>query len=145
MNMDSIRLQVIYDGVGPVHWKPAPDGFGMQDKKGNLLLGNPGPGGAVVFDATLATKAGNAGELILAGEFAHGPPTGRFLYLSWRNSTGSWAQRLKLPLAGIGWDVVGAASARDVPVVGHLIDHHPRATTTGANIGGTRAIAWTLP
>jgi hypothetical protein len=144
--MNSIRVRLIYDGVGPVHWTPAPEAFGMQDKKGGLLPGRPGPRGVVVFDATFTVKAGSAGELILAGDFAHGPPAGRFLYLSWRNPGGQgWAQRLKLPLAGIGWDVARMASARDVPVVGCLLDHQPRATSTGANIGGTRAVAWALP
>ena len=36
---------------------------------------------------------------MLVGDFAHGKPAERFLYLGWRNAAGGFAQRLKLPLS----------------------------------------------
>jgi hypothetical protein len=30
--MDALRLRVIYDGAGPVHWDGGPGAFGLQDK-----------------------------------------------------------------------------------------------------------------
>ena len=29
--METIRLQLIYDGKGPAIWTPAPGAFGLQD------------------------------------------------------------------------------------------------------------------
>jgi hypothetical protein len=81
---------------------------------------------------------------VLSGAFAHGPPAARFLYLGWRNAQGAFAQRLKLPLSPIAWADATAAIAQSRALAATLVDHHPKATTTGANIGGTRPVAWTL-
>lgn len=143
--MDSINLRLIYDGAGPVHWSRQPGAFGLQDKDGFLQVGVPGPDGTVSFDITLQAKAGKTDAPVLLGSFAHGPPGGRFLYLAWREPSGAFAQRLKLPLGGITWADVHHALARQLPLVGVLVDHQPRATSTGANIGGHRPISWRLP
>ena len=147
--MDSIRIRLVYDGIGPAIWDGdgRPDAFGIQDKEGTLHPGVPGvPGakGTVVFELTLQVKSTDADAPVFAGTFVHGPPAGRFLYLGWRNAQGAFAQRLKLPLASITWADVRQALDKQEPLVGTLVDHHPKATTTGANIGGTRAMAWAL-
>ena len=142
--MDALPLQLVYDGAGPVHWDGGADAFGLQDKQEQLHPGTPGAGGARVFDFTLKVKSLDATMAVLTGDFAHGTPAGRFLYLGWRNTTGGFAQRLKLPLHAITSDQVRQALARGRPLTATLIDHHPRATTTGANIGGTRPVTWTL-
>ncbi len=141
---DSVRIRLVYDGVGPVFWNGGPGAFGLQDKAGTLHPGTPGAGGGVVFEFALRAKPSASGAALLSGDFAHGPPSARFLYLGWRNVDGHFAQRLKLPLATIGWDDVRHALERQAPLVGTLVDHHPRATSTGANIGGTRPIAWAV-
>jgi hypothetical protein len=141
---DPLRIRLVYDGVGPVFWNGGPDAFGLQDKAAVLHPGTPGAGGAIVFDFTLQAKPAESGAVVLSGDFAHGPPSARFLYLGWRNVEGHFAQRLKLSLATIGWEDVQQAFARQVPLAGTLVDHHPRATSTGANIGGSRPIAWAL-
>jgi hypothetical protein len=82
---------------------------------------------------------------VLLVPFAHRSPSGRFLYLSWRDTRGAYALRLKLPLGEISWIDVRKATGRRVPLVGTLVDHHPKATLTGANIGGTRQLSWVLP
>ena len=142
--MDAIRLQLIYDGAGPVHWDGAAGAFGLQDKAGVLHTGSPGAAGSVVFDFTLQVKAQAAGHAVLTGDFAHGRPAERFLYLGWRESAGHFAQRLKLPLSAITANQVSEALDKGRPLTATLIDHAPRATSTGANIGGSRAITWTL-
>ncbi len=142
--MDAIRLQLVYDGAGPVHWDGGAGAFGLQDKDGALHPGTPGAAGAVVFDLTLRVKSVDAGGVVLVGDFAHGKPSERFLYLGWRNAAGNFAQRLKLPLAAITPDQVRQAVTDGRLLAATLIDHHPRATSTGANIGGTRQVAWTL-
>jgi len=142
--MNTLRLRLIYDGRGPLIWSRAPDAFGIQDKAGRLHLGAPGANGTTVFELTLQVKPGATDAPVLTGEFAHGPPAGRFIYLGWRGAHGAFAQRLKLPLAGITWNDVREAHDRQQPLVGTLVDHHPRVTSTGANIGGTRPMTWAL-
>jgi Family of unknown function (DUF5990) len=143
--MDSIRIRLIYDGTGPITWSRQPGGFGLQDKAGVLHLGAAGPSGTVVFNLSLQLKPGSAGAPVVTGPFAHGPSTGRFLYLGWRNAQGGFAQRLKLPLGGISWTDIGDSIGRQEPLVGILVDRHPRVTSSGANIGGSRPISWALP
>ena len=142
--MDAIRLQVVYDGAGPVHWDGGAGAFGLQDKDGTLHAGMPAAGGAVVFDFTLRVKSTDAAAVVLVGDFAHGSPAERFLYLGWRNAGGNFAQRLKLPLTTITPEQVRQACVDGKLLTATLVDHAPRATSTGANIGGTRAVAWTL-
>lgn len=141
---DSIRIRLIYDGVGPVTWGGDPRGFGVQDKAGVLHAGSPGPGGTVVFELQFQAKSNGSDTAVLTGSFAHGPPSGRFIYLGWRDLLGGFAQRLKLPLGTITWGDICAAISVQRPLVGTLVDHHPKATSTGANIGGTRPITWSM-
>ena len=142
--MDAIPLQLIYDGKGPAIWTPAPGAFGLQDRAEVLHPGTPGAAGAVVFDFTLQVKSLDARAVVLTGDFAHGSPAERFLYLGWRNTAGGFAQRLKLPLFTITSVQVREALAKGTHLTATLLDHHPRATTTGANIGGARKVDWTL-
>ena len=142
--METLRLRLTYDGKGPAIWTPAPGAFGLQDKAAVLHVGTPGKAGEVVFDFALQVKSMDADGVVLAGDFAHGKPAERFLYLGWRNAAGAFAQRLKLPLHTITPAQARAAIAKGKPLVATLADHHPRATTTGANIGGTRPVTWAL-
>ena len=144
MSTHTIALRLVYDGKGPAIWTPAPGAFGLQDKDEVLHVGTPGSSGTTVFEFSLVAKPhATTGAIVLGGDFAHGPPAARFLYLGWRNAAGAYAQRLKIPLASITAADIAAAQARGRPLVATLVDHHPRATTTGANIGGTRAVEWT--
>jgi hypothetical protein len=137
-----IDLRVTYDGVGPVFWNGGPDHFGLQDASEILHRGEVGADGAVTFAFSLEVKTGRAGPPVFVGPFAHGPPAKRFLYLGWRNRDGAFAQRLLLPLGPIGWDLVRQALSSGDPLVCRLVDKEPRATKTGANIGGTRHVDW---
>ncbi len=139
-----ISLRLRYNGAGPVHWNGGPGLFGLQDKAEMLHAGAADPAGGVAFDFTLEVKSGSSGAPVFLGPFAHGSPTDRFLYLSWRNRTGEYAQRLKIPLASIGWAEVERAQKEGRRLSCLVEDHHPRATLTGANIGGTRQVIWTV-
>lgn len=145
--METIRLRLIYDGRGPAIWSPAPGAahaFGLQDKDAVLHPGTPGPAGVAAFEFTLKTKLAEDGALVLSGDFAHGPPATRFVYLGWRHAAGHFAQRLKIPLRGITSELAMRSRQSQRPVTATLVDHQPRATRTGENIGGTRAVEWTL-
>ena len=136
-----ISFTLRYDGLGPVYWINDPAYFGIQDKDGLLHRGQTDKDGVVSFDFTLELRP-NTPKPIFIGEFAHGSPTERFLYLGWRNAHMAFAQRLKVPLGSIGWDEVEKAQAAGKPLVATVIDKNPKATSTGANIGGTRKVEW---
>ncbi len=138
------HLRVTYEGVGPVYWSGAPESFGLQDRSGVLHRGGPDADGAVAFAFALDVKPGRSDAPVFVGPFAHGPPGKRFLYLGWRNRDGAFAQRLIIPLSAISWDQVRQAASAGAPLSCRLIDKHPRATSTGANIGGTRNVVWTV-
>ncbi len=65
-----------------------------------------------------------------------------FVYLSWRNANGAYAQRFKLPLGSITAALVEQALAGGRPIAATLVIDRQRATTTGANVGGTRPVDW---
>lgn len=139
---DSIALRIRYDGAGPLIWSGGPADFGLQDKAGVLHLGAADPDGAVIFDLSPQVKPGEASTPVFLGPFAHGRADDRFLYLSWRNAEGNYARRLILPLGPITRSDVRRALSTGELMVGDLIDRQPRVTTTGANIGGRRSVAW---
>ena len=146
-NADTLRLRLVYDGLGPVHWSPvagAAGAFGLQDKSEVLHAGSLRAGGALAFDFTLRVKSVGADAVVLVGDFAHGKPAERFLYLGWRNAAGNYAQRLKVPLTTISPGQVRSALADGKRLTATLVDLHPKATSTGANIGGTRSVTWAL-
>ena len=143
--LERVNLRLIYRGKGPVFWSGGPSAFGAQDKDEKLHPGQTFAGGGLAFDLALEVKPEGLGAPVFVGPFAHGPASERFLYLSWRNLTGEYAQRFKLPLGSISWADIRAARAAGRPLVGEVVDLHPRATSTGANIGGTRAIIWVPP
>ena len=142
---ERVWLRLVYHGTGPVHWNGGAGCFGAQDKDEALHRGDVGPDGSVTFDLRVEVKPEGHGAPVFVGPFAHGPAGKRFLYLSWRNRTGEYAQRFKLPLGSITWAAIHAARQADGPLLGEVIDLQPRATTTGANIGGTRPIVWKPP
>jgi hypothetical protein len=142
---EHVWLRVVYRGAGPVFWSGGPQHFGAQDKDEALHHGAIGADGGVTFDLQVEVKPETAGAPVFVGPFAHGPAGGRFLYLSWRNRTGEYAQRFKLPLGSITWADIRAARQADQPLLGEVIDLQPRATSTGANVGGTRQVAWKSP
>ena len=136
----TIQLRVVYDGTQPNVWHGGAKDFGLQDKADLLFPGTTQRDGSVVFEVALTAKPGNASEPVFLGDFAHGPPKDRFLYLSWRNPAGGDAQRLKLPLRGITWSVIEAA--KDRPLVGEVAPNKKPRVPGGTNIGGTRAVVW---
>ncbi len=137
----AISFTLRYDGLGPVYWVNDPAQFGIQDKAGALHQGRVETDGEVAFEFTLELKPGTAAP-VFTGNLAHGSPSERFLYLGWRNAQGGFAQRLKIPLGPICWEEVRAAQEAGRPLVATLIDKTPKATSTGANVGGTRKVEW---
>jgi hypothetical protein len=138
---ETLRLRIVYDGTPPNTWDGGAKDFGLQDKENVLHLGKTERSGHVVFDVVLDLKPNAAGP-VFVGDFAHGPPKERFLYLSWRNANGAYAQRLKLPLGGISWSDIDKAQKK--PLVGEVAPSTKPRKPGGTNIGGTRAVVWKL-
>ncbi len=67
------------------------------------------------FDFTLRVVEGPAGEPVLRGPSAQGPPAGRFVYINTGTSAGQlgscWTRRAKVPLAGLTWELIEQALA----------------------------------
>ncbi len=93
----SISVRIGF-GVLPVRDGEATE-FGLQDKGGVVHAAERASKTRSVFACGLAVGSG-PGTPTLGGPFAHGPPSGRFLYLSWRHIGGAgWIERIKIPLS----------------------------------------------
>ncbi|MAS34741.1 MAG: hypothetical protein CL610_12090 [Anaerolineaceae bacterium] len=82
--------------------------FGLQDKSGKLLPGQPVAENALMFACALTASPTEPPNF--TGAYAHGTPKDRFLYLSYRfiegPQTGEWIKRIKVPLNTILWEQV---------------------------------------
>jgi hypothetical protein len=127
-----INLRLVHDGVQPGTPLDEPMQFGLQDAKGEVHPGTVKPGGTLHFDLSLDVKGTSAaGPPIFSGAFAHGPPAGRFLYLSWKcegRHDAPWAWRIKIPLSGIGWAEIRAGDQPGKCLEANVIGRRPHAT-----------------
>jgi hypothetical protein len=139
----AVRLRIVYDGTPPNVWDGGAKDFGLQDKANVLRPGKMERSGHVVFEVAIDVKPERTTAPIFLGDFAHGSPKERFLYLSWRNANGAYAQRLNLPLAGITWSDIDRARAK--PLIGEVAASNKPRVPGGTNIGGTRAVTWRAP
>jgi len=132
MEKRRITLRLIHDGAQPGTPLSEPLRFGLQDTQGEIHAGTAGPEGTRHFDLTLEVKGtGAATPPIFAGAFAHGPPTGRFLYLSWKREgkhDAPYGWRIKIPLSGIGWAEIGAAEKPGKCLEANVIGRRPHKT-----------------
>jgi hypothetical protein len=72
--------------------------------------------GDLSFEFTLEAKGdGTDGMPALRGPFVQGPIGARFVYIDIGTYAGQpdtcWSRRLKIPLSGITWDMIGRSSA----------------------------------
>ncbi len=96
-NGRSISVRIGF-GALPVRDGEATE-FGLQDKEGVVHAAKRASKTRSVFACELAVSS-RTGTPILSGPFAQGPPSGRFLYLSWRRIGGTgWIERIKIPLS----------------------------------------------
>jgi hypothetical protein len=137
----TLPCRLIYRGGPPVHWTGGPSRFGVQDRDNGLIVPTVRDD-AAVFDFALVLRTGSDGQPDFGGAYVHGPRGGRFVYLSWRNADGAYAQRFKFMLGTITAELIARAQAEGRPIIGTVTIAEQRATTTGANVGGTRPIVW---
>jgi hypothetical protein len=98
--------------------------FGLQLGKGNdyqTIQKQRSNGKDISFNCVLTVKDNRADGLPnFLGPLAQGPATERFIYIdigTYAGQTDSgWSRRMKIPLTGIGWDIIKQA-AKDPKVV----------------------------
>src|SRR5271155_969207 len=134
---ETLRLRIVYDGTPPNVWDGGAKDFGVQDKDNVLYPGKTERSGQVVFEVAIGLKPERTAKPVFLGDFAHGPPKERFLYLSWRNANGAYAQRLKLPLGELTWSDIDRAQGK--PLIGEVAASKKPRVPGGTNVGGTRA------
>ena len=93
---------------------PAGVDFGVQRGRGRefetLFVQQRGRGD-ISFDFTLpVSDTRKDGQPNYLGDFAQGPPAGRFIYIDVGTYAGQqdtpWSRRMKVPLQGITWDLI---------------------------------------
>jgi hypothetical protein len=131
MEKRQIAVRLIHDGVQPGIPLEEPMRFGVQDTKGGVHPGLTEPGDARPFDLTLDVRGDEASLPVFSGQFAHGPPSGRFLYLSWKREgqhEHPWCWRIKIPLSGIGWAEIRAAEQPDKCLAANVVGRRPHTS-----------------
>ena len=114
----SVKVRLIHDGAQPGPAVAGQVDFGIQDKKGEIHPGKPSKGRLLLFEIDITVK--DSDQLLFSGPFVHGPPVGRFLYLSWKkrgHHEHPWAWRIKMRLADIGSPLI-----RQAQKAGHCLE-----------------------
>jgi hypothetical protein len=126
-----VHIRLIHNGVQPGTLLDEPLQFGLQDTKGEVHPGLSQPGKPQNLDATLEVEGYEAGQPVFRGRFAHGPPKGRFVYLSWKREgkhDHPWGWRIKVPLSGIRWADVREAEKPGRCLTANVIGRRPHAS-----------------
>jgi hypothetical protein len=95
--------------------------FGLQDKDRRLSAGQSQPDGALVFACEVRAKRAADSSPNFLGDYAHGTPTDRFLYLTLLGDDTDETQivkRIKVKLGSITWAQVESGSVLQATVDG---------------------------
>jgi hypothetical protein len=130
----SVKVRLIHDGKQPGPPVPEPLYFGIQDKVGAIHSGKASKGRLLLFEIDIAVK--HADAPLFSGPFVHGPPGGRFLYLSWKRHgqhEHPWAWRIKMALGGISPSLL-----RQAQKAGHFLE----ANVVGRRPHSSDPVTW---
>jgi hypothetical protein len=125
-SVDAQKVQLIIDCLQPpVDQQGRATEFGLQNKQGVLLAGQPLAGGGLRFMCEADALVTGEG-LDWRGMYIHGPRGDRFLYLAWRELAGNtWIRRCKVSLVDVrAADLVAVAQSvhillAEVPDIAH--------------------------
>jgi len=99
----------------PVDAREGALAFGLQDKARTLEFGRAQADGSLAFECELQTKPNVNGKPNFTGNFTHGTPEERFLYLTLLQvADGQIVRRVKVHLKTITWAQVEEASQGEV-------------------------------
>ena len=130
----SVKVRLIHDGKQPGPSVPEPVDFGIQDKMGAIHPGKASKGRLLLFEIDIPVK--HADAPLFSGPFVHGPPGGRFLYLSWKEHgqhEHPWAWRIKMALGGISPSLL-----RQAQKAGHCLE----ANVVGRRPHSSEPVTW---
>ena len=90
---------------------PPPDIlFALQRGRAETVLQVRSAKADLSFDLTVQVSTRADGLPNLLGPFTQGPPAGRFIYINSGTYAGDasscWSRRAKIPLTGIGWEMI---------------------------------------
>lgn len=130
----SVSVQIVF-GALPVLDGEATE-FGLQDKEGTVYAPKRVSKKRSVFTCELTVNSERVGRTsTLSGRLVHGPPSARFLYLSWRRLQGAgWIERIKIPLT------MSASQIDTASRTGKLLE----ADVTGRRPHAGDAVTWRL-
>ena len=126
-----VKVRLIHDGAEPGPSVGEPLVFGIQDTTKTVHDGRKLRGGLLSFEVTLDVKSKDVSESPrFSGSFAHGSPSERFLYLSWKRQeprSDPWAWRIKIPLDGITWLMLREAARTGASIEASVVGRRPHA------------------
>jgi hypothetical protein len=125
----SVKVRLIHDGRQPGPSVPEPVDFGIQDKTGAIHAGKAFKGRLLLFEIDIAVK--HADAPLFSGPFVHGPPGGRFLYLSWKKHgqhEHPWAWRIKMALGGISPSLLRQARKAGHCLEANVVGRRPHSS-----------------
>jgi len=111
-----IRLALVTKAVPPAVHDGMATEFGVQDKQRRLHPGSPHADGSQRFEFEVIAEQATGGLARFSGQFVHGTPAERFLYLGWRPVDGTidgWIRRWKIPLSDLAGQIDGAIRPGD--------------------------------
>jgi hypothetical protein len=136
-----LRITVIQPPTGVL--------FRLQRGKSELVAPARTSEESLSFDFTLRVVGDRAaGAPNFRGDVAQGPPASRFVYVRSGTLAGQiescWTRRAKVPLAGIGWDLIEEVRRRgallEARIQGTARDGGPSCATVPLLEGGWRIL-----
>lgn len=114
----TLHLRIIVTDPPPDTYNGKPAIFGLQDKNGALTPGAATPDGNLLFECDLKVS-GDGDFAKLTGQWAHGTPQDRFLYLGYRLvDSQAWIFRIKVPVSAIPMTLINESSVLETTVDG---------------------------
>lgn len=106
--------------------------FGLQKGRGGsfeIVQKQRSDGKDVAFEFSVTVKAGKDGLPDFSGALVQGGPDERFFYVNIGTYAGQentpWSRRLKVPLSGIGWDLINSQGVLIATIPGKGKDGGP--------------------
>jgi hypothetical protein len=139
-----LRLRIVLEKP------PAGVDFGLQEGKGHeyqTIQTQRSKGRDLAFDCTVTVKDNREdGMPNFLGPLTQGPPIDRFIYFDIGQFAGQqdccWNRRLKIPLAGITWDMIRQVAADPKLILGTSVPGTGKRG--GPMCAKLKHVAWTV-
>lgn len=109
-----MKLRIICVNPPPDEYEGKSTIFGLQNKSGEVVEGEAHADETRHYECVVTVNARGS----LSGDFVHGTPESRFLYLSWGYQPGEWIKRIKIPLADVTLEMLESGRVAEARVDG---------------------------